>query len=556
MLDQSERSAKTSSGSASTNNWDTVFAIEFADVNRAIADSGNYATTFDHSQSSGGETGRIFGTFEPWEMTGGADQNIIMTLPIPSFTLQYTGYPDKARADAWLRIQVALDRIPRKLTGENGTGTLIDFCTALRNNSGTDIVQIDGFGWPGSDDKEHPDYDPELGEDAKVLIADWFRQQENLDQFDHTFCTVNLNAKAAKDAFQWLMPTTATYAVKELADERIGAFGVLCMTENREAPENQTLNINILEEGKAGFLINKNRFLDKFIKPGLGALFTNPSDDPDWVDANFALSQSGTSISNTNAVYIDEFSLKENEVVRADVPAGGFTATLEDTFLEIKYDGLKHPYYHVVDYWYVAHHNLSVTAMAGMDEDGSFILIPGRDENDEKIMDHSVALEKSTAARVVDWGLLALDIIAVVGTIAKGVSVARSAANAVEGTTQVAATVTTTTANTTLTSKQWLTAGLRTIYQGLKDFGSWVRAHPAYFWGMTSMLIAGIAGQQVKNYLEEQTEQNPDRVKPDMNEFALQIMAPVRWPGSTGFDVSKVAFNGGFHIVGDANFDS
>lgn len=554
MLDQSARDMKTSAGSASTNNWDTVFAIEFADVNRAIAASGNYATSFDVSQTSGGETAHLFGTFDAWRMTGGADQNIIMTLPIPTFTLEFTGDDDKSRENAWLRIQVALDRIPRKSNGDKGT--TIDFRTALRSNTGTDIVKIDSFGWPGSDDPTDPNYDSDLVEDVKILLADWFRQEENLEQFDHTFCTVNLNARAAKEAFQWLMPTTATYAVKELADDRVGAFGVLCMTENRDAPENQTLNINILQDGKAGLLINKDRFLEKFIKPGLSALFTTPADDPNWVDDHFGLSESGTSITNTKAVHIDDFSLRENEYVRADVPEGGFTATLEDTFLEITYNDLNHPYYHVVDYWYTARHTLSVTSQAGMDEDGAFILIPGRDEKGDEIMDHAVRLEKGTAARVVDWGLLALDIIAVVGTIAKGVSVARAAANANPVNPEVVAQVVGTGADAAVAAEGWLQAGIRTIREGATAFGAWVRVHPAFIWGNIALLITGLAGQQLKNYLEEQTEENPERVKPDMNEFALQIMAPVQWPGDTGFDVSSVAFNGGFHIVGNANFNS
>jgi len=526
MLDQQSKASKVSAGSASTNGWDTVFAIEFADVNRAIEASGNYATSFDHEQTGTSGTGRVYGSFSAWEMTGGADQNIIMTLPIPQFFFDFTSETTIERTDAWLRIQVALDRIPRKLVGADGMGSLIDFRTALKNSNGTDVVQVDGFGWPGSDDPSHPDYDPELEADVKVLLADWFRQSENL-----------------------------SYAVKELADERVGAFGILCMTEDREAPENQTLNANILEEGKAGLLINKDRFLEKFIKPGLGMMFSNDGAS-DWVDSHFALSESGTSITNTAAVHIDDFSLKESEQVRADLPVGGFNATLEDTYLEISYDDLSHPFFHVIDYWYTAHHDLTVRATVELDDEGNFLLIPGRDPDDKEAMKHNVVLEEGPLAEAAKWTMIALSIAGAFGTIANGIRTARAAAAAAPAAGAVAGTVANVGAVGTATTREWLRAGIATIRAGFASLVAWVRAHPAYLYGLIAATIMGVGAPLVKSFLEDQTEENPDRVKPNIEDFAVQIMQPVQWPSNTGFDVTSIAFNGGFHILGDAKFDS
>ena len=549
MLDQTKALSQQSVTAASTNDWDTVFVIGFDDVNTAIEASGNYEDRVDHSQSDGTDTATIGGDLSPWEMHGGSGQNVIMRLPMTDFTFDFTGEETFTRSTAELLIRVNLDQIPRKPDDSETDGQLVDFRLALKNDRGTDAVQVMEFSWPGSDDEDDPDYDywQEVIEDTKVLFADWFRKDEILAQFDTTFCTVHLNRKVGVErGFEWLQPTSTTYAVRgpQIGTDEKGSFGILCMTEDRSAPPNQAVSREILGDGKAGLLINKDRFLEKMIKPGLNILFNRDPDDQDWVHQNFALSESGTSISNTKDIVIDNFTLKEGEETTATIPAGTFTARMEDTYIEIDYQDISHPYYKMIDYFYDLHHTVKIRAHADL-QDGCFVLEPGAGDPDDDLMSHTASLEKRPFGKVVDGVLLAMDIIGIVSAIGKGIVAYRTA-------TGMAAAIPAAAEN----GAGWLNTGRALIQNGLHRFTSWIAAHPSLIWlpivaGVTTFTLG-----RVKAGFENDAEDSPEEIKPDMQAFALAAMAPVQWPALEEFQVTDVAFNGGLHILGDANFNS
>ena len=57
-----------------------------------------------------------------------------------------------------------------------------------------------------------------------------------------------------------------------------------------------------------------------------------------------------------------------------------------------------------------------------------------------------------------------------------------------------------------------------------------------------------------KDLFENAREDDPTLIKPDMQAFALNVLAPIQWPTGAGLTVEDVAFNGGFHITGTPDF--
>ncbi|MBT8409355.1 MAG: TULIP family P47-like protein, partial [Alphaproteobacteria bacterium] len=225
--------------------WDTVFAIRYADVNSAIVKAESSPPGFDATitddllqmlmpKGDWGESATAVGTFGDWALApGGAGHKIQMTLPVPTVTLTRPGHPDVTRTDVTFSIEVELAPISRgKNSGADG-GELFDFKLLAPQGAGDYTITVTDCSYQGSDQDQ-------INRAFLIAIMTvWLN--DNTAQFDHTFATVNLNAKAAHDKFDWLMPTTTSYAVNDQGTMESGIFGVLCMTENRAPSKNQQI---------------------------------------------------------------------------------------------------------------------------------------------------------------------------------------------------------------------------------------------------------------------------------------------------------------------------
>ena len=540
MLDSQATVKIQSDQIASTNNWDTVFAVDFEAVNDGIRGQGSSPDDFDHTQSGGGDTSRLFGDFGDWELVGGSGHLLEMRLPIPTFTFEMTGEPTQTRSDAWATIQLSLYQVTGNEGSGVGGGTPVSFRSRppkndLLNANEFSVVVTD-FGWPGSDSEQ------DLVDDCRIMLADYYRLETSLEDFDHTFVTVNLNSRLGKEDsdFSWIAPTDTSYGVLEDGGSGGGSFAVLCMTNGNTPPENHNVSPAIKGDKRAGFLINKPIFLDHMVKPGIANMFGKELDDTDWVEANFVTDSD--SITNKNALTIPDFSIAGKDDVTAHVPARTFRITLNDTELALDYQGMHHPYYKVLgSYWYEAYHYLTISSKAGFDtENKQFKLLPNLDDDGNEAIDYRASLEKSRAGKNVDIALLILDILGVVSAVFNGVA-------AVKGAT-VAATA------EGVEATGIFAKSIAKLASVAKSLGEWMKAHPAFIWAGVAIGILGIAGTVAKERFEEARETDPTLIKPDMQEFALNVLAPVQWPHDAGLTVEDVCFNGGFQITGTPDF--
>ena len=126
-------------------------------------------------------------------------------------------------------------------------------------------------------------------------LTAWLNQ--NLQYFDHIFATVNLNRVADTGAFQWLFPTASDYAYQDRSTLEDSVLAVLCMTGGRPFATLITeLTPNAIPSGgRAGFLINKARFLEEMVLPNMIHAF------PGCAVSDFALAADNNSLDLVNS---------------------------------------------------------------------------------------------------------------------------------------------------------------------------------------------------------------------------------------------------------------
>jgi hypothetical protein len=538
--------------------WDTVFAIRYSDVNATIASSGASPDTFFHQVTEDTDVSSIQGTFEDWSLTvGGAGHLVMMALPVPVVTLKRTGHPDAQRTQVTYTIKVELTAIPQG-PGDEG-GTLHALVIKAPVHGANAVVTVEDVDYAGADT------DHTVRFYLQGLMQEWLN--ENIQEFKHVFATVNLNAKAAKEQFQWLRPTHTSYAVYDdhttLAS---GIFAVLCMTENRDPSPDQIIASDVIPAGKrSAFLISKERFLSKMMKPGMGQMFTGPvKADPKrkWPEDYFHLEDKDTMLTNTHDIYIEDMVLEAGEdPVRCEVPARMLQLKLQETYLEYSLKNFWHPYKKWLgNYLVTIHHDIYTRNIARLEPGQVFALFPGvnTDDPEKKIASHIATVKKTEFAKALDIALLVLNILSLVLPASKWVwgKCVTSAAEVVDDTAiattemvQTAAATAPEVAEAGATGAQAIIA----VERGEASFGSWLMGEitakrAAALFAMSTLglsydLIVGILA-----------EKDAESELPNYADFAAELMAPVQWPMSSGYVIEEVAFNGCLQSVGTPNF--
>lgn len=291
--------AAVSSDGASTGDWDTVFAVKFKDVNRALQKPGVTPTAFSGSDSSTSST--ITGAFGVWALSGGDGSEIHMTLAITSGKLDYTDNKGVAQtvplAGVSLVIEVECTQLPtttpvpnNKTSTSGSGGNSVDI--AVDTSKPVSVLEVKGL----------PATIPLMGQLlVRGLTEAWLN--DNLSSFTLAFSTVSLNQKAAKDEYQWLKPANTGYAVvKNATNIDDSVFGVLCMLDPKApVPAGRTVSPDAIPPGQvSGFLISQALFLEKLVMPGIHTLFDGAT------DADFELTNNGTMIRNKNKVTMEK----------------------------------------------------------------------------------------------------------------------------------------------------------------------------------------------------------------------------------------------------------
>lgn len=597
------RSAIQQSLIADTYGWDTVYAVKYSDVNAAIAKAGVSQTLPQVDVTSGNESITInTGDFGDWALTTGGDAKMVrMDVPITAIRYQDTGASvDKVCDNLLAKIVVCLEFIPQRDNtlydaGDDAEWMELRIAHApLGDNSGgaavsvTDIEDTAGTTNPPTSDER--DF-------IQQALAQWLNVPDNLKEFNHVFAAVNLNDKAGVDEytesedeehkandFRWLKPKRLGYAVADGPTLADSVFAVLATTERDEGepepdPEDlfHRVSANAIPEGqRSAFLLSKERYLKKMLLPGAGKFFTGPVaavDGKSWPQDYFELEGSGTSIRNTDDVYIRELEVHTGKQ-RAEVKAGNFAVHLRDDCLEVEFVDMHHPFSGFLS-WVDTFHTIRSQAVPRLrvvdaeDKDKKtfkktlFDLEPSTASN--AVHSHDVIAVKSAATQWVQIGLLGTTLLFTIVGLARAYQLfkAGDAAIKVSGATMNAANTARAASALPLPAGQTAEAAAAGANAALTAMTGAIEAR----WAVTAIwqiyrttalatigTVLGIAGGTI-SLLEAIANRDAQNMLPDFKEFTSRVMSPVRWPTEESeFTPADVCFNGSFQISGNPDF--
>src|SRR5256885_2711283 len=132
------------------------------------------------------------------------------------------------------------------------------------------------------------------------LLKNWFN--DNLSEFNHIFATVDLNITAAAgEGFQYLLPTTTSYAYVEGSTEDNCILAILSMVNNHPAD----LTVQSVQAGaipfnsRACLSMFKELFISEMILSNMIHVFTSAS------AGDFITTRNGSQVENKNTVDLD-----------------------------------------------------------------------------------------------------------------------------------------------------------------------------------------------------------------------------------------------------------
>jgi hypothetical protein len=239
-----------------TNGWDTIYAVPFSEVNRAILNKSTSPTSFSESETSNMVSTSFSGTFSHWELNKGGDGRLVMLkLPMPTAAFS-TGQNTQNFTNGYAIIQANLAWV--------ADANNPYYQNLILNNNATTVQVIDIV------------FDGLTPASKGVMIQflhNWL--VKNNSSFTNVFASININVAADTASFAWLKPTSYSYAVKDV-DDTNSVFAILCMTENRVAPGSTQVPVNALSAtANSALLISPERVIAKMFYPNINGMFKN-----------------------------------------------------------------------------------------------------------------------------------------------------------------------------------------------------------------------------------------------------------------------------------------
>lgn len=313
---------------ASTNGWDTIYAVKFPAVNKAIVSQKSSPENFSNAMDDPDMgTTRLSGDFGDWQICMGGDgKNIRMNIPIASSALIFL-----ERENIYTEfIQATIELNLLWVSGQETATTDPAHKNLKIDPANTVSVIMLDTGANKISETQKSIY--------RSLLENWLKS--NVQEFQHVFAVIELNKQNAEGGFQWIMPTDTLYAVIDVNDSlEDSIFGVLCMTENRTSPGVHMISPYAIPSGcPSGFLISPERLLFNMILPGVKLLFSNAT------DADFKVTENGRGITNnTDLVFLDQ-QLDNGDWIRPKIDKEKFTLSVQDTYLEMEFSDLHFNY--------------------------------------------------------------------------------------------------------------------------------------------------------------------------------------------------------------------
>lgn len=477
-----------------TYGWDTVYAMRFAELNNAIEQKGVTPPSFDQPDvpPPASYNYRVSGPFDAWRLaTGGSGQLVCMELQIPTLTYEDTGASTSNDYDDVIAtIKLRLEDLPQPETNDN----VVDIRFPLAADGG-DVIDSITMAYNGPTE---PDTVAKIR--IQTLLEQWLN--DNCQDFDVVFASINLNAESATGDFDWLMPKHVSYAVRD------DIFAILCMTETDSPSPTHDVSPDIIPAGSnSGFLISPARYLTNVILPNAYLLFDRASPD------DFRMRNDGV-LENKNKITLSRLETDDGKTFKPEVPIGGFTMRVTDNELVFKLENMRYNIPSKLgDYEVVMTHTSRGTA--SLNAAGQLMVDLASNETDGMI-------DASLKRRLIE---IAIPVVtSVVLSFAAYALAARFAAGAAAN------------------------AGAAAAGQAAPAAAA-AGAVPR-FWSMIGAIVGALAGGGYAAWMVvlEERAKNQGTSAPTLQTLLEDAVGSVTWAGGAEFDIRSAVLNNGLQI--------
>jgi len=316
------RAAATQSrATADTGDWDTIFAVRFADVNAAITDDGAWPSTLDWS-SHDDDAITLRGQIDPWRLSHGDNADLTFLIALRDVSVVADGLEETTFPALEAAVQVRLAAVARAQAGTRGSGRDLRLSELpVYEGEPLNVIGLSGAG----------DDDEVAATVVSIALQRWLTA--NLLAFTHVFASID-PGRALGTALEWLVPNDVTYAATSPlgAAPGEGIFAVLSMTGGRvsgNAP--QQVPVGAIPDGStSAFLIHPSIVASHIILPGVQALF------PGATSADFELARDRRTLVNVESLPLGLWELNDKSVVRPWAAARSISVTVGPTTIAVE----------------------------------------------------------------------------------------------------------------------------------------------------------------------------------------------------------------------------
>lgn len=581
--------------------WDTVFGISFEQANKAIKDLKTSPSSFNQEKlnKKNHPLRKIEGKWGDWQLTANGDgKNIAIKCPIDSGNFIKYIEGDEINYDLknqWIEVEVELeyfdqqDQTHSDSTAKSGTGMQKNLLVRTTSNDQEDpVVSIKATSYtPDTFENDDDDDDPEMTEEmCTLMFKTWF--SENLDQFKHIFSTFIVGQTANDPQFQWLKPTSVSYATTTLKDNLDkSVFGVMAMTEHRDHAKTHQVDNQLLSptDTHSAFAINRHLFVREWILSGLFAMLPGTSID-DFTTTN------GLIYTNTKDMKWSTFEDQDGHEVPAYVEANKFEIGLSEDKIKVSFTNLHWDAKRGITAYVTYSEYYKLELKSGIDS-------TGKPYKNVLTVTQDGTTNITTSYQVADWkrdeNLMTQIVASIAGAFLGGVlggaldgvigsavgEAAEAATEAGEATVELEmnslldgmssqftddtaklisqsaeeASAEIEEAATSLESGATESSVLSNVTGKVKDIGKFMYSNKFKLIGGILGGAAGAGLGMIPTIIDSNAQQNYSQI-PSLDNFAMNCVEAVKWPDSTDFELNSATLTtGGVILGGDLTSD-
>ncbi|GAA6189864.1 TULIP family P47-like protein [Litorivita sp. NS0012-18] len=321
-------------------NWDVVGALNYDQVNAAIATSGASPTRLQQTASAGGSSMDI--TCGTWRLTtGGSGENILIEVPITGGTVTIQGNDFTLDPST----STTLFSVDASYLPQPGNSARRELRLSDKRQSGTP---------PSASPPTPAQANVLVQAELSALLTEWV--QTNLQEFNHVFAVVDLEVEFEhQPGFTWMRPWHIGYAVKEPDSNATTANSVFAVLALIDEPGSQAekdvltsrltyqVDLGAIPAGKDGGLaVSSAKTLKHMFLPVAPLMFGNKDDYPPMSD--FTLHNDGTAINNNKKLTMQKMKLDNGKEVQPYVNENNFEISIDGKRLKIGFVDASYDY--------------------------------------------------------------------------------------------------------------------------------------------------------------------------------------------------------------------